>query len=310
MNIFEILSSGNNGLNEVHVSAILGWLLDPNHDHGLGVEVLKRIGSELFKDSPLDKGIQAMAYSGIDMAERFERRRIDTCVEVEKEVLCSETQKNRSIDVVIKIKDTFILAIENKIRSASKEHGQVSDEIAGLIEEEGDIASTDGLYFIYLVKKDTELPYADEELKKAPKANKKSLPWISDNGLSMSKILQDIVLDHTQGKINPIPTETLFLLRSFIRFVENGFTYYLPKNLPRNKNSERYSFSDLRTFDRSWFVGFMGGIKALQKSLSDQDSLFYLLNDRPYKISPNEQSNNWMPIGEFLECFKNLGIPI
>jgi len=310
MNIFEILSSGNNGLNEVHVSAILGWLLDPNHDHGLGVEVLKRIGSELFKDSPLDKGIQAMAYSGIDMAERYGRRRIDTCVEVEKEVLCTETQKNRSIDVVVKIKDTFILAIENKIRSASKEHGQVSDEIAGLIEKEEDIASTDGLYFIYLVKKDTELPYADEELKKAPKANKKSLPWISDNGLSMSKILQDIVLDHTHGKINPIPTETLFLLRSFIRFVENGFTYYLPKNLPRNENSERYSFIDLKTFDRSWFVGFMGGIKALQKSISDQDSLFYLLNDRPYQISPNKQSNNWIPIGEFLGYFKELGIPI
>jgi hypothetical protein len=306
MNIFEILASGNNGLNEVHVSAVLGWLLDPNHDHGLGMEVLKRIGSELFKDSPLDKGIQGSAYSGIDMSERYGRRRIDTYVEVEKEVLCPETQNNRNIDVVVKIKDEFILAFENKTRSASKEHGQVSDEIAGLREKEPDISNKDGLYFVYLVKKDTELDYADEELKKAPKANKRALPWISDKGLSMSKILQEIVLDHNQGKINPIPTETLFLLRSFIRFAENGFTYYLPQN----DDSKRYSFIDLKTFDLSCFVGFQGGIKALEKSLLDQNSLYYLMTDRPYRISRNKRNDNWIELDDFLECFKKSSIPI
>ena len=306
MNIFEILASGNNGLNEVHVSAILGWLLDPNHDHGLGMEVLKRIGSELFKDSPLDKGIQGSAYSGIDMSERYGRRRIDTYVEVEKEVLSPETLNNRSIDVVVKINDEFILAFENKTRSTSKEHGQVSDEIAGLREKEPDISKKDGLYFVYLVKKDSELTYADEELKKAPKANKKALPWISDNGLSMSKILQGIVLDHTQGKINPIPTETLFLLRSFIRFAENGFTYHLPQN----DDSRRYPFIDLKTLDKSFFVGFQGGIKALEKSLLDQNSRYNLMTDRPYKISRNKANDNWINLNEFLGYFKNLDITV
>ena len=307
MNIFEILSSGNNGLNEVHVSAILGWLLDPNHDHGLGMEVLKKIGSELFKDSPLDKSIKSSEYSGIDMQERYGRRRIETCVEVEKEVLCPTIQKNRNIDFVVTINKEFIFALENKIRSASKEHGQVTDEIAGLIEEEPGISNKDGVYFVYLVKKESELPYANDELKKAPKANKQALPWISDNGLSMSKILKDIVMDHTQGKINPIPTETLFLLRSFIRFAENGFTYYLPQN----EDFERCSFIDLKTLDGSWFVGFEGGINALQESLSTR--LDYLLSIRPYKIIRNKPSgdkkNKWIPIEEFLGYFKKLGIP-
>jgi len=305
MNIFEILSSGNNGLSEVHVSAILGWLLDPNHDHGLGVEVLKRIGSELFKDSPLDKGIQAMAYSGIDMAERYGRRRIDTCVEVEKEVLCTETQKNRSIDVVVKIKDEFMLAIENKIASGAKQDGQVSDEISGLISAEPEIAKNNGIYFIYLVNKEKELDGAQKELDKSPYPIKKPLSWVSDKDLSMSKILQEIIADHTQGKINPIPTETLFILRSFIRFVENDFSYYMGRS-----ENKRISFDDLITSDKSLFVGFMGGITVLKKSLSDQSLRKRLMTTRPYKISRNKPSNDWITIEEFFGCFNELGIPI
>ena len=157
MNIFEILSSGSNGLSEVHISAILGWLLDPNHDHGLGMEVLKRLTSELFADTPLHKEIKDSEYSGVEMG--VYRRRIDTSIECEKEVVC-QNKKNRYIDVAVKINDKFILAIENKIRSGSKERGQVSDEISGLIEAESVIADNKGIYFIYLVKQDNEMAYA------------------------------------------------------------------------------------------------------------------------------------------------------
>jgi hypothetical protein len=304
MNIFEILSSGSNGLSEVHTSAVLGWLLDPDHDHGLGMEVLKRIVSELFKGTPLHEKIVSGEYSGVEMDGR---RRINTSIELEKEVCCQKTltPKNRSIDIVVKISDEYILAIENKIRSASKEDGQVSDEICGLIDAESKIANANGIYFIYLVKQEKEIIYADGELEKSPEANKRSIAWISDSALSMSKILQGVISDHIHNKINPIPSETLFLLRSFVRFVENGFTYYLGQS----KVSTRYTFDDLKTIDPSNYVGFQGGVKALENSLKDHETLIRLLDKRPYKISVQKPNENWIQVEEFLSYFKKLGIP-
>ena len=298
MNIFEILSSGSNGLGEVHINAILGWLLDPKHDHGLGMEVLKRITSELFADTPLHKEIKESEYSGVEMG-RY-RRRIETTIECDKDVVCSNKQKNRDIDVVATINGKFILAFENKIRSGSKEPGQVEDEISGLVESESDIAKNNGIYFIYLVKQDNELDYAKKELQKSHGATIGALSWISNNNLSMSKILQSIIIDHTQGKINPIPSETAFLLQSFIRFVENGFSYYLGQK----DGTKRCLFNDLETLDPSYFVGFMGGIKILENTLKNKDDRKYLQYERPYKISRNKPNDNWIPLQDFLDCWK------
>jgi hypothetical protein len=42
MNIFKILAQGDGTINEPNVSAFLGYLLDPNEDHGLGSKFLER----------------------------------------------------------------------------------------------------------------------------------------------------------------------------------------------------------------------------------------------------------------------------
>ena len=306
MNIFEILSSGNNGLNEVHVSSILGWLLDPYHDHGLGIEVLKRLVSNLFKETSLDKEISASEYYGVEMKQR---RRIETSVILEKDVYCKESNKNRSIDVVIEINNKFILAIENKIRPSSKEHGQVLDEIRGLLDDPA--YGGKELCFIYLVKQDNELDYAAQELKTTLKVETKPLSWINKRNrdeLSMSKILRDILVDHTQGKINPLPAETLFLLRSFIHFAENGFSYYLGSD---EQNNDRCFFNDLENVNPSYFIGFQGGVKALESNLleakTNSNERQRLLFTRPYKIVRNQPNDNWIPVKEFLGMFKKHG---
>jgi hypothetical protein len=306
MNIFEILSSGDNGLSEVHVSSVLGWLLDPYHDHGLGIEVLKRLVSQLFAGTPLHKEIISSEYSGVEMKAR---RRMETSIVLEKEVYCQQSNKNRSIDIVIKINDKFILAIENKIRVSSKEHGQVKDEILGLLDESE--YDSKEFYFVYLVKQNNELAYAEKELEnKLQNVVAKPLSWINNNKneLSMSKILQSILIDHAQGIINPVSVESLFILRSFIRFAENGFSYYLGSD---GKNTESCKYSDLKDQDQSLFVGFQGGVKALENNLTEaktnlgeQERLLFI---RPYKIERNQPNNNWIQIKEFLEIFKKHG---
>ena len=141
-----------------------------------------------------------------------------------------------------------------------------------------------------------------DELQNSHGVITKPLSWISNTDLSMSKILQGIITDHTQGKINPIPSETVFLLHSFTRFVENGFSYYLGQN----DEKKRYNFSDLETLDPSYFVGFTGGLKTLENTLEDKDARYYLQYKRPYKISRNKQNDNWIPIQDFLNCCKKV----
>jgi hypothetical protein len=311
MNIFEILASGDNGLREVHVSSVLGWLLDPYHDHGLGIEVLKRLVSALFEGTPLHKEIMDSEYSGVEMKER---RRIETSIMLEKEVYCKESNKNRSIDIVVTINKNFILAIENKIRVSSKEHGQVKDEICGLLDvpeyDNTDGFGIKGFYFIYLVKQNNELAYAAKELENQLPVFTKPLSWINSNKseLSMSKLLSDILIDHSQCNINPVPAETLFLLRSFVRFAENGFSYYLGID---GQNTEKYFFNDLKDINPSYFVGFQGGIKALESNLIEAETNFNererLLSTRPYKVVRNKLNDNWIQIKDFLEIFKKHG---
>ena len=48
MNIFKILASGNGNISETNVSAFLGYLLNPNEDHGLKDEFVKLFLLSLF----------------------------------------------------------------------------------------------------------------------------------------------------------------------------------------------------------------------------------------------------------------------
>jgi hypothetical protein len=124
----------------------------------------------------------------------------------------------------------------------------------------------------------------------------------------MCKILQGIIIDHNQGNINPVPAETLFLCRSFIRFAENGFSYYM-------RNADQYSrkvfFNGLMSEDQSYYAGFQGGIKALKNKLieagTNPEERERLLFVRQYKISRQQDNDNWIQIKEFLELFKENG---
>lgn len=43
MNIFQVLSQGKSRLHEPSMSAMLGYLLDSNKDHGLGDSVIRKL---------------------------------------------------------------------------------------------------------------------------------------------------------------------------------------------------------------------------------------------------------------------------
>lgn len=51
MNIFKILASGHGNISETNISAYLGYLLNPNEDHGLKDEFLKRVLDLVFNST-------------------------------------------------------------------------------------------------------------------------------------------------------------------------------------------------------------------------------------------------------------------
>lgn len=159
MNIFEILSAGNRVLKEEHISAVLGWMLDPYHDHGLGMELLKRICQTSFGgEAEINKVISAGEFSGLVMRDRG-RLQIHTEMEVRVNtgtVDEADSGGERSIDILIKIKDKIVLAIENKTSPGSIQENQLKDEVDGF-----DATFNKGkdhkLYFLFLTPTEASL---------------------------------------------------------------------------------------------------------------------------------------------------------
>lgn len=108
MNIFTVLSSGKSSLHEPAMSAMLGHLLDPHQEHGLGATFLGRF---------LDR-IGLQQFSG----KRFQ---------VDLEVQYRHEGKRNDIDVQLKIMDSQYnelhrIAIENKIKTGAVNPKQLS----------------------------------------------------------------------------------------------------------------------------------------------------------------------------------------
>jgi hypothetical protein len=325
MNIFEILSAGNRVLKEEHISAVLGWMLDPYHDHGLGMELLKRLSQTCFgEDASISKVLAAGEFSGLVMRDRS-RLKIHT--ELEVTVRC-KAGNERSIDILITINDNIVLAIENKTSRGSIQDTQLQEEVEGLNEAFRD-RNGNQLYFLFLTPSGAG-PTADKAMSRIGRdlcsAEPIHILWKKDEResdkapLSIAELLNGILLDEAVGRTSPLSSETKFLIKSFIRFIENDFSYfqgagsdnggkYYAENLTGLDTVRRFfDQQDPKQYDHL-FIGFQNGIGALEEKLksamSNEDERSRLENRR-YKLaydnsSNHKKSSNWLPIRSFIE---------
>jgi len=308
VNLFDIMASGNRILKEEHISSVLAWILDPNHDHGLGYEPLKCLVAATFPGTPLAKSLEASSYTGLSIRER---KRLSVSVELEKGVLYEG--RSRSIDIVLSVDDKYVIAIENKISAAATQQRQVLEEAVGLSQDEA-AATGKELYFIYLVPQKSmdhakiECGLIPAEVYNAP------LAWTGPG--SLIEGMRELLVREGNGSTNPIPTESAFILKSFIRFANNGFSCSIAEPAENGTGSDYDTlvrgYLQLVSTVRDGYVGYQGGEKVLRNDLAeaakDTAKKQWLLSDRPYKWSQsrrvNHKEGNWIALPELIKLFE------
>lgn len=232
MNIFKILSSGDGSIKEPNVSAFLGYLLDPNKEHGLKDFLLKTVLERLTENNTITS---LMVNENIVNLTNDSDFKID--VELEKTVTI-KSGKKKDIDIVINIfKDTeliFILCIENKINAGSATKNQLNEQLEGIQKEGVDINK---IGFIYLTPKNC--PKCKEEYENFKNSNNnipaKHLSWNED----IYNLLVEMLDKESKGMIEPIFDYSKYTIKAFMNFIKTDFQSL--KDEKSNINKIRYS---------------------------------------------------------------------
>ncbi|MGJ0362289.1 PD-(D/E)XK nuclease family protein [Aliarcobacter cryaerophilus] len=240
MNIFKILSNGNGSIKEPSISAFLGYLLDPNREHGLKDYLLREIirplclsNPEIWKKFQINENIVNLTN---DSSFRVE-------VILEKKVKDND-KKDRFIDIVIKFfnKDNLndplgIVCIENKINSGSVSSNQLEKQFEGI---KKDYPNTP-LGFIYLTPMSQKALIEYEEfIKKHESVISYPLYWRDDSkeddiNKDVFSILVNILELESRGYIEPIFDYSKYTIKSFMNFIDTGFRSYVEEKELSNK---------------------------------------------------------------------------
>lgn len=253
MNIFEIFCAGEGRINETNMSSVLGYLLSPDASHGFGKESLN-----LFLE-PLADDIKALCDNQkLKLAGKFfhPQKLADQLgnVEIKFEedvyglsVASSETIKKREIDLVIRFegpadKQKLIIAIENKISDGSStDVYQLEEEYKFLREETDEIEGWKDtpIIFVFLTPKlansgSTQSKKLWDQLKFLPcnpeaqhQDFRVNYIWRAENKESHQRSITQLALNlleaEGRGRINPASSYASLMLKSLIKFIDNGF---------------------------------------------------------------------------------------
>lgn len=159
MNIFKVLASGKKSFPEETASAVLAWLLNPQMDHGLGYEFLRKFLTGLVnmlpKESPAHVGLSGLIEEKLDLALRASAvAPADIRIELEKDV--KSVHGSAFIDLVMYV-DNFCFSIENKIYPTSaQDREQLLKQYEGIKEAHPQDRSIAHTVVIFLVPRRAE----------------------------------------------------------------------------------------------------------------------------------------------------------
>jgi len=216
MNIFQVLSQGKSRLHEPSMSAMLGYLLDSNKDHGLGdafIRVfLSKINFNYFKeilDMPfIDSQVTLELPLQFNGAEK----------DIDIEIILLDSQKNED-GVKNKL---FRIIIENKIKAGAANPKQLNEYYYAVLEDEPDI---ENLIMIFLTPESItqQLKAEFENFITLPATHHKEwIFWDSQSNIGIVSMVRDILKMEAQGEINPINEYMRHTLKAFVRHITDA----------------------------------------------------------------------------------------
>lgn len=231
MNIFRILSSNDGSINEPNVSSFLAYLLNPNEDHGISGLLLQEILNEFItiNSTFLDK----IQYCGrITDLSNYSGFSINIMPELTVNIENESKKKRRDIDIVLEISDNksnelyYSICLENKITDASinKTDSQLEDELFGLEKFYHDNDLHPEIFIIYLTPSPSETSANSFDKLKYDK--KCHLFWDNHDGSIFNKLLK-IFDNENHGLIDPINSQSAYLIKSFLSFIKTNFKSYV-----------------------------------------------------------------------------------
>ena len=275
MNIFKILSSGHGSIKEPSVSAFLGYLLNPNADHGLNSVFLEKFLSNFLEmeNSPLKP-----IFSHIEKNDDEEMYILDMSylsrfnVEVFLEKgLKGENTKQEIVDIIVKITEkpkikmhdisnlfneeipVALILIETKIKdSGVKTFIQIKQQYDILLkllpkytsQIKGDLWKNKICSVLVSTNNEKELNKFREEVN----SNSIHLYWDDLSKNSIKSILIEILTHNEKGQISPIPSYTCETLKALINFIENDFSSNTDDQQKEPKKTTRNIYNSYNIF--------------------------------------------------------------
>jgi hypothetical protein len=239
VNIFSVLSQGNSSLREVGMSAMLGYLLSPAEDHGLGDTLLRAFLEYL--GTTLDDDVD---FSFIPTGSRLK-----THVELEKRL----NTNGSAIDIFMVIfdGDTEVLriGIENKIKRGAVTEGQLQKYYDLLKAEQENDNETCPLYMIYLTP--NRLDCFEKEycsLEVAGNDKKAWLQWsqTEKDDVCVMTILRGLLQSELLAEIPPINEYMRHTLKAFIQHL---VTYSLSTKSRKGRTDDTTDIIETRVVE-------------------------------------------------------------
>lgn len=274
MNLLTVLASGKQGLREEVMSVLLGYLLSPEMNHGLGTLVLKETIASLIDNEKLVELSELQSVLNMKFRSNpfFDK---ENEFKIELEVAYPSINGSIGyIDIVLAINNWYIL-IENKIKNSSITKDQVKDQYIGFrkILEEKSITDKK-ILLIYLVPgivtdSGWQISQVCEEEAKGFINNDDVSTTVYWNTIAdvkrtcLSDVFKNILIKESCGDIEPISWDTRQLLLSIINFSQNEFSGYSYERVISKGNSEKMKLLDIFDLSENIYVGIKNGMAGL-----------------------------------------------
>ena len=233
MNIFKILSAHDGKIHEPSITSLLAYLLNANEDHGLSSLLLKSFVEECNKAMP-------DFFKGID----WELCEVSAEAKLELDKESGGKKKTTDFDVLVLFypnktakEPSHVLGIENKIKDSSRREGQLQREWSAL--EQRFPEAKRFLCFL------TPTQESCDDFKNVPSQQKIQFVWKNATNepsehRSVLEMLVNILQKEEVGEVDPIPGDSIFLIKSLLAFIRADFKAQAKDSLEEIRERHRY----------------------------------------------------------------------